>query len=144
MRRFGEPPLSGVSYTNRPGAYGIIRKGRDLLITEQTYPKPEFQLPGGGIDEGENAITALHREAFEETGWTIAIHKKLGAFVFFTYMPEYDLYARKICHLYLCDAVLQKSAPLEVGHSAVWMSPETAATKVGNPGDRAFISATLC
>ncbi len=141
MRRYGSPPVPGVTYTDRPGAYGIIRHGRDILITEQTDPFPEFQLPGGGIDQGENAITALHREAYEETGWSVAIERKLGAFVRFTYMPEYDLCARKICHIYLCTAVLQKSEPLEPGHTAVWMSPSTAAQQVGNPGDRAFISA---
>ena len=141
MRRFGPPPVQGISYTNRPGAYGIIRRGRDLLVTHQSEPHPEFQLPGGGIDPGENATTALHREAFEETGWTISINRKLGAFVFFTYMPEYDLYARKICNIFECRAVIQKSDPSEPGHTAVWMSPETAATQIGNPGDRAFVRA---
>jgi 8-oxo-dGTP diphosphatase len=141
MRRFGTPPVQGISYTNRPGAYGIIRHGRDLLVTHQSAPFFEFQLPGGGIDAGENATTALHREAYEETGWTIDIERKLGAFVFYTHMPEYELYARKICHIFLCRAVLQKSEPLEPGHAAIWMSPETAAVQVFNPGDRAFIQA---
>jgi 8-oxo-dGTP diphosphatase len=143
MRRFGAPPVQGISYTNRPGAYGIIRRGRDLLVTHQSEPFPEFQLPGGGIDAGENATTALHREAFEETGWTISIERKLGAFVFYTYMPEYDLCARKICHIFECRAVIEKSEPLEPGHTAAWMSPETAAVQIGNPGDRAFVRA-LC
>ena len=143
MRRFGTPPVQGISYTNRPGAYGIIRRGRDLLVTHQSEPFPEFQLPGGGIDAGENATTALHREAFEETGWTITIERKLGAFVFYTYMPEYDLSARKICHIFECRAVIEKSEPLELGHTAVWMPPETAAAQIGNPGDRAFVRA-LC
>lgn len=143
MRRFGTPPVQGITYTNRPGAYGIIRRGRDLLVTHQSDPFPEFQLPGGGIDAGENATTALHREAFEETGWTIAIERKLGAFVFYTYMPEYDLCARKICHIYECRAVMQKSDPIEPGHTAVWMNPETASQQIGNPGDRAFVRA-LC
>ncbi|PCJ74491.1 MAG: NUDIX hydrolase [Rhodobacteraceae bacterium] len=143
MRRYGKPPVHGISYTNRPGAYGIIRRGRDLLITHQSAPFNEFQLPGGGIDPGENAITALHREAFEETGWTIAIERKLGAFLYYTYMPEYDLYARKVCHIFECRAIIQKSDPLEPGHTALWMPPETAATQIYNPGDRAFVQ-TLC
>ena len=143
MRRFGTPPVRGVNYTDRPGAYGIIRRGRDLLVTHQSEPYPEFQLPGGGIDDGENALTALHREAFEETGWTISINRKLGAFVFYTYMPEYDRNARKVCHIFECRAVIQKSEPLEPGHTAVFMPPETAVTQIGNPGDRAFVRA-LC
>lgn len=143
MKRYGTPPVHGIKYTDRPGAYGIIQLGNELLITEQSEPEPEpeFQLPGGGIDKGENALQALHREAFEETGWSIAVERRLGAFMRFTYMPEYDLHARKICHIYLCRAVLQKSDPVESGHTAVWMSPNTAARQVGNPGDRAFIRA---
>lgn len=141
MRRFGTPPVTGATYTNRPGAYGIIRRGRDLLVTHQAKPFFEFQLPGGGIDAGENATTALRREAYEETGWTIDIERKLGAFVYYTYMSEYDISARKVCHIFLCRAVMQKSEPLEPGHTAVWMSPKTAAVQVFNPGDRAFIKA---
>lgn len=141
MKRYGTPPVNGVQYKDRHGAYGIILHGRDLLLTEQSAPFNEFQLPGGGIDPGENALQALHREAYEETGWSIAIERRLGAFVRYTYMPEYNLHARKICHIYLCRSVLRKSAPIEEGHTAVWMSPQTAAIQVGNPGDRAFIHA---
>lgn len=141
MRRFGDPPVEGIKYTDRPGAYGIILRGRDLLMTHQAAPFFEFQLPGGGIDPGENGIRALHREAYEETGWTIAIERKLGAFIRYIYMPEYNLSARKISHIYLCRAVMQKSDPTEEGHTAVWMSPQTAMQQVANPGDRAFLHA---
>lgn len=143
MRRYGTPPVEGIKYTTRPGAYGIILRGSDLLITEQAEPFNEFQLPGGGIDAGENATTALHREAYEETGWTIAIERKLGAYVNYIYMPDYDIHARKICHIFLCRAVLQKSEPTEAGHMAVWMSAETAAETVANQGDRDFVRRLL-
>ena len=36
--RFGEPVRSDRTYTTRPGAYGVILEGRDLLITEQDEP----------------------------------------------------------------------------------------------------------
>lgn len=141
MRRYGQPPVEGIKYTTRPGAYGVIRLGRDLLMTHQAHPFNEFQLPGGGIDPGENATTALQREAYEETGWTIAIERRLGAYVNYVYMPDYNLQARKVCHIFLCRPVMRKSEPTEAGHSAVWMSVETAISQVPNQGDKAFLKA---
>lgn len=37
-----------------------------------------MQIPGGGIDEGENIIDALRRETEEETGWLISDIKPIG------------------------------------------------------------------
>jgi len=143
MRRFGKSPLKGVSYKIRHGAYAIILRGRDMLVTEQMEPFPEFQLPGGGIDPGEGPIQALHREAFEETGWKIAPVRRLGVYTNFTYMEEYDLWAQKICHIYLCRPVIRRDVPSEPHHNAVWMTPETAAERLGPSGDRAFVRSFL-
>ncbi len=139
MRRFGNPPVKGLAYKTRHGAYGVILHGRDLLVTEQAEPVPEFQLPGGGIDPGESPIQALHREAYEETGWTIAIERRLGVYSNFTYMAEYDLRARKVCHIYLCRAVIRKSDPPEPLHTAVLMPPASARVLLGSAGDRYFV-----
>lgn len=139
MRRYGNPPEPGVAYKIRHGAYAVILHGRDLLVTEQSVPFAEFQLPGGGIDPGENPVQALHREAYEETGWTIAVERRLGVYTNYIYMPEYDLCAQKICHIYLCRAVIRKSDPLEPFHTAAWMNPQTAEQMLGSEGDRAFV-----
>lgn len=140
MRRFGEPVRPDRTYTTRPGAYAVIRDGGDVLLTEQAEPVREFQLPGGGLDPGEGPIRALHRECLEETGWRIAVLRRLGAFQRYTYMPEYDLWARKVCHVYLCRPVLRRGAPVEAGHVALWMPLGVAAGLVGNDGDRSFLA----
>ena len=106
MRRYGEPPQPGRAYPDRPGAYAVIRDGGDVLVTEQAEPVREFQLPGGGIDPGEGALRALHRECLEETGWRIRVLRRLGAFQRFAYLPEYGIWARKVCHIYLARPVL--------------------------------------
>jgi 8-oxo-dGTP diphosphatase len=124
----------------RPGAYGVICDGRDVLVTEQADPGPEIQLPGGGVDPGETPVRALHREALEETGWRIAVLRRLGAFQRYTYMPEYDIWARKVCHVYLCRPVRQVGPPREPGHRALWMPIPLAARLVGNDGDRSFLA----
>jgi len=138
-RRFGRPPEPGRSYTPRPGAYAIIDAGDGILATFQEEPWPEFQLPGGGIDPGEQPLTALCREVIEETGYTIHGLRRLGMFHRFTYMPEYDLFAQKQCHIYQARLGRRLSDPLEKGHSAVFMPWEVAAEKLAVSGDRHFL-----
>jgi 8-oxo-dGTP diphosphatase len=99
-----------------------------------------LQLPGGGIDPGEGPLQALHREVFEETGWKIGAARRLGAFRRFTYMPEYDLWAEKLCMIYMAQPVRTLGPPSEAGHTPVWATPALAARKLGNAGDRHFVS----
>ena len=139
MRRYGDPVDPRRTYADRPGAYAVIREGDDVLVTEQEAPDREFQLPGGGIDAGEGAVRALHRECLEETGWRIRVLRRIGAFQRFAYMPEYDLWARKVCHVYLARPVLRLGEPSEPGHRAIWMPIPTALWLLSIEGDRAFL-----
>lgn len=140
IRRFGEPVETGRKYTHRPGAYALLPRGRELLVTFQRDPFPEFQLPGGGIDAGESPVSALYREVLEETGWTIARPRRLGAFRRFVFMPEYEIWAEKVCMIYVARPVRQIMEPLEPGHSAHWISDSLAQELLGNPGDQHFAS----
>jgi 8-oxo-dGTP diphosphatase len=143
IRRYGEPVKAGQRYTRRPGVYAVLWDGGHILATHQAEPVPEFQLPGGGIDRGEQPIAALHREVFEETGWKIAVTRHLGAFRRFTYMPEYDLWAEKLCTVYLARPVRRLGPPTEAGHTAVWLPAEAALDRLGNAGDRAMLASLL-
>ncbi|WP_298851331.1 NUDIX hydrolase [uncultured Ruegeria sp.] len=139
IRRFGETPEKGRKYTQRPGAYVLLPRGRSLLVTwYDDGLNPELQLPGGGIDPGESPVTALHREVFEETGWLITAPRRVGAFRRFTYMPEYDLWAEKICLIYRARPVRRMGPPTEAFHEALWMETADAAALLGNDGDRHF------
>ncbi|MEO1788488.1 MAG: NUDIX hydrolase [Pseudomonadota bacterium] len=140
IRRMGEAVKPGMRYTQRPGAYAVLLRGRDVLLTHQAAPIPEFQLPGGGIDPGESPLAALYREVMEETGWRIARPRRLGAFRRFTYMPEYDLWAEKLCHIYLATPALRLGEPIEAGHTATWLPVDVAAETLANEGDRMFLS----
>ena len=140
MRRYGESKILGQVYKPRPGAYAVLPRDGQVLLTYQAGIHHEFQLPGGGIDPGESPLAALHREVFEETGWRIAAPRFLGAFRRFVFMPEYDLWAEKICHIYSARPVRKLAEPPEADHSVHWASPEQAALSLGNPGDRAFLS----
>ncbi|WP_135450577.1 NUDIX hydrolase [Tabrizicola caldifontis] len=143
IRRHGEPVKPGQGYIRRPGVYAILLRGDHILTTHQAEPVPEFQLPGGGIDPGEQPIPALHREVLEETGWRIAVFRRLGAFRRFTYMPEYDLWAEKVCTVYLARPVRPLGPPSEPGHAAIWLPVEEALVRLGNAGDRAMLADAL-
>ncbi|MBZ8117900.1 NUDIX hydrolase [Roseovarius sp. LXJ103] len=140
IRRLGDAPKAGIRYTMRPGVYAILPHKGGLLVTHQTEPEPEWQLPGGGIDPGESPLQALHREVFEETGWHIARPRRLGAFRRFVYMPEYDLWAEKLCMIYVARPVLPHGPPTEPDHTPMVMDVQEAALILGNEGDRMFVN----
>lgn len=141
--RYGEPRSAGRSYRRRPGVYAVLLSGRSVLLTHQAVPVPEYQLPGGGIDPGESPLGALHREVFEETGWRIGFARRLGAYRRFTYMPEYDLWAEKICHIYLARPLRAVAAPSEPDHAAIWADAGAAPGLLASTGDRAFLRRVL-
>lgn len=141
--RIGESVRTDRKYTRRPGAYAVLVRDGLVLLTHQARPVPEYQLPGGGIDPGEDILPALHREILEETGWSAGRLVRLGAFRRFTYMPDYDLWAEKVCQVYFGRPTLCKGPPLEQDHRAVWVAPEQAIRLVGNDGDRLFLSRVL-
>ena len=143
IRRYGESVKAGQIYRPRPGVYAVLLDRDSILTTHQAEPVPEFQLPGGGIDRGENPIAALHREVFEETGWKIAVRRRIGAFRRFTYMPEYDRWAEKICTVYLARPVRPLGPPTEPGHTAVWMPAGDAMRMLGNDGDRGMLARVI-
>ncbi|HQY42786.1 MAG TPA: NUDIX hydrolase [Paracoccaceae bacterium] len=143
IRRFGKPPVTGQKYRLRPGAYAVLALGKDVLLTYQEDPNPEFQLPGGGIDPGESPIRALRREVFEETGWSICAPRHVGAFRRFAYMPEYDRWAEKLCHIYFARPVRRLGPPKELGHTAVWVTAQDAIRLVDNKGDAHFLRQIL-
>lgn len=144
MRRYGEAVISGQRYQDRPGAYACIGDGSGhLLLAATSVRGEEFLLPGGGIDPGESPLQALHREVLEETGWRIGGPLRLGAFQRYVYMPEYDKWARKVCHIYLCRAIAQLAAPTEPDHEPVWVTGEQAVECLSISGDRAFVAALV-
>lgn len=143
IKRYGEAVKRGQSYRRRAGVYGVLLDGDAVLLTHQAAPVPEYQLPGGGIDPGENPIAALHREVYEETGWHIGPMRHIGTFRRFTYMPEYDKWAEKLCAIFLARPTLRMGPPTEAGHTAIWAPSELALTLITNAGDRAMLARAL-
>lgn len=143
IKRVGPSPYAGQKYTIRPGAYAILPLGRRFLLTAQVSPELEVQLPGGGVDPGESPIQALYREVIEEIGWRITTPRRLGAFRRFVFMPEYDLWAEKLCHVYVARPTFQIAEPIEPDHETLLLSASQAVEALGNDGDRMFMRAYL-
>lgn len=143
IRRFGRAPERARRYTLRPGAYAILPLDGQILVTAQMTDVIEYQLPGGGIDPGESPLQALYREVREEIGWSIAQPRRLGAFRRFVFMPEYDLWAEKLCHVYVARPALQIQAPTEPDHETVMLPTAMALTALGNAGDISFLQRYL-
>lgn len=143
IRRYGEAVKNGQHYRRRPGVYGILLRQGQILLTHQAEPIPEYQLPGGGIDKGEAPIAALHREVYEETGWRISPPRWVGTYRRFTFMPDYDMWAEKVCAIYLARPVARLGPPTEAGHSALWVDTSTALDLLDNVGDKAMLAGVL-
>jgi 8-oxo-dGTP diphosphatase len=143
MRRYGEAIVRGQRYRPRPGAYAVLLRGSELLVTFQADPEPEYQLPGGGIDPGEQPVAALHREVYEETGWTISTPVRLGSYRRFAYMPEYDRWAEKVAHVYLARPILRLGPPTEPGHAAFFLPARLAVDRIASAGERAILARLL-
>ena len=143
MIRTESRPDPDIRYTHRPGAYAILMLNGHVLVTFQKSPREELQLPGGGIDPGESAVRALHREVFEETGYRLAAPRRLGAHRRFVWMPEYRKHAEKVCHIYLARPTLRVGPPSEPEHEPVWLEAEEAVDRLSIPGDARFLQALL-
>ena len=98
MKEFGEI-IKGIEYLKRPGSYGVIIKdGRIAVIKPSLYKK--YFLIGGGIENGEDEIEALRREAVEEIGFEIEIKEKIGKATEYFHAEKDKQYIAKECNFY--------------------------------------------
>ena len=68
----------GVARWGKPGvAAVIVHDGKVLLFQHVFWTAARWGLPGGGIEPGEDAATAIRREVREECGLEITIVRPL-------------------------------------------------------------------
>lgn len=63
----------GMKKHTHIGVYGIVDYcGKTLLVQKQRGPYTgKWDLPGGGVESGENSIETLERELQEECGYQV-------------------------------------------------------------------------
>jgi ADP-ribose pyrophosphatase YjhB (NUDIX family) len=73
----------------------VTKKGGIYLVYMKT--RGYYKLPGGGIEEGEDTETALHRELLEECGTDGVIIGEVGSVEEFR--EDYGLHQLSYCYL---------------------------------------------
>ncbi len=117
--------------TSRPSARGIVIKDEKvLLVHSRKYDY--YKFPGGGIENGEDAKTALCREVLEETGFHV-IPDSIEEFgcVPRRHRDQYDENGifEQINYYYFCkiedgrEETNLDAYEAEEGFEAVWMDP---------------------
>jgi 8-oxo-dGTP pyrophosphatase MutT (NUDIX family) len=89
----------------RPDLAGCVitdTVGRVLMLHRNTDERRQWEIPGGGIEFGEQAAEAAVREANEELGLTVNVVGKLGGM-------HFDQDGEKIHYTWL-EAVIAESS----------------------------------
>lgn len=98
-----------------------------IFVSSTGYSK----LPGGGIEKGEDKLSAVVREVKEETGSVIEVGKELGMVT--EYRSKYDMTQTSYCYL---AKVISKGEPefteseKSRGFELVWLSLDDAISKI--------------
>lgn len=90
----------------RTAVRGVVLDDKDRIALlhivgrDQFGDRDHFELPGGGVEDGESFEAALHREMGEELGLTVDILAEVGSIA-----NEYNLLRRRdVQHFYLLRA----------------------------------------
>ncbi|MFA6214961.1 MAG: NUDIX domain-containing protein [Patescibacteria group bacterium] len=127
-------------FEKRNAARAIVTDNNDnidlLHVTKQNYHK----LPGGGIEAGEDKITAVHRECLEELGCQIQVTGEIGSIIEFR--DKLPLKMKSFC--YAAKLKGKKGKPtfnqneISDGFKIKWTNPQKAAQLMENDTPRDY------
>ncbi|MBN9758681.1 NUDIX domain-containing protein [Pseudonocardia sp. Ae707_Ps2] len=112
----------------------IVRDGR-LLVAQRSYPAElagRWELPGGGVEDGESGPRALVRECAEELGARVVVGERLG-----TDLPL----GRRVLQIHTARLEPGSPEPEAREHRALrWVARREVATLGWLDADRAVVA----
>ncbi len=131
----------------QPVVIAVIRKENKYLLTQRVqldkhdYPefKGQWEIPGGGMEPGENPEEALHREVMEELSIKVKI---LSPFSFIFTKMRGQWQGLFLC--YICEPV--DNSPIKLNEESSdfkWVTLDEAAKLETLPGVIEVISAFI-
>ncbi len=116
------------TYRVREAARAIIVDETGKIALLHVSKKNYYKLPGGGLDDKEDILTALRRECQEEIGCDIEVVGEIGSII------EYRKFSRlkQISYCYFAKIKGEKGTPhfekseLEDGFKEIWLSYDEA------------------
>jgi ADP-ribose pyrophosphatase YjhB (NUDIX family) len=115
-------------HQERQAARAIVydKEGKVALLhaTKKSYHK----LPGGGVEQGESIMEALHREVMEEIGCKIEHIRELG--IVEEFRNKFKLH--QLSYVYIADLAGEKGTPdleedeIADGFETVWLTLDEA------------------
>jgi len=119
-------PLS--AYKERKAARAIVFDNVGAVALLYATKRGYHKLPGGGIESGEDIVTALARELSEEIGCAATNMRELG--IIEEYRNRFSLHQTSCC--FLADLEGEKGTPhleedeIADGFETVWVSLDDA------------------
>lgn len=128
VKSFGERN-NELAYSRRVGAYAVILNQNGEYLVVQSSDGDLF-LIGGGIEQGEDSIDALRREAVEEIGFSLNVGEFIGKAEKHWVSPQYSaLSQHNIGYFYVCTLADRITVPLEK-EPMRWVSLEVVEEKL--------------
>ena len=130
---FAEPAV----YRERKASRALVFDKDNNIALLHAKNKSYHKLPGGGIEDGEDIIQALRREAMEEIGCEIDNIKELG--VVEEYRNQFSLHQLSYC--FIANLKGEKGIPhlepdeMEDGFETVWLNIDDAIKVIENEKD---------
>ena len=82
IHRLGYQSLRVWWWITRPHTAGVrvlLERDGEVVLVKHTY-RPDWHMPGGGVDRGESLEQAARREALEEVGAKLGSVQLLGVY----------------------------------------------------------------
>jgi 8-oxo-dGTP diphosphatase len=142
--QFGDAQPSLI-YRDRPAAFGVLERGGLVALVAIRKPghAPWLDLPGGALDPGEDAETAMIREFGEEAGLSVAAGEALGEADQFFINTDGEAYNNRQT---LFEARLLGEAPalkVETDHTLVWLPLPDAVARLRHDSHAWAVSLAL-